>query len=349
MRAGLAVLALFGALTGTAGAAQERVGRLALGRVELEGPLEELRVALPPAGEARLQGPLAPGERASLRVPLPAWEVAPALEPRIAAAGEGRARWLGWDEEDRERRAEAWRSLPAALRGRPLPAIAAPATRPPLSALLAAAALLALLLRLRSRAALVLGVGALGAGLVLALSLAHGEPAARLRLFDGDGASGRWIVVDAARPELELGPRLPLRLESEPPRTPLRFAAEGFGAVPTSWRVRGARGEAQPALFAIDAFDPAGRALQPGRNGWASFEATWVRDPQGSWSAHGPWPEGEPLPDAAPGGDAPPGWIQPALPLGVGLFIGRVAPRPDLALERDPPLEGGAWVRLVGF
>ena len=77
--------------------------------------------------------------------------------------------------------------------------------------------------------------------------------------------------------------------------------------------------------------------------------ATWVRTSEGVWTSHGTWELGQPLPQPVPDppdGGLPPGHLNPALPQGVAILIGRLSAQ----AFRGPP--GGpeqAWVRIYSF
>lgn len=300
--------------------------------VELRGPLDGATLALPGGGETRLEGRLAEGERRTL--------AAPVLLPRGAAdagaseieAAPGGVRVLRWSGAPSW---EAWTALPAGLRLRSRPPAGAAVRAPSAAVLLAlaAGATLATALRRRPLGALAAGLASTAAAILA--PLASVGPGA-VRVLEGDGASGRWIAVDAAAGELELGERRPLALFTEPEDAALALAV----SLADGGRVARAPGA---GLTRVEALEPGPRRLAADGNRWGSFAVCWVRDVSGTWTWRGPWPLGRPLPPAAPG-EPPPGWLASSLPQGVPVLVARLEGGFGAAPPSTP-----TWLRLVGF
>ncbi len=311
-----------------------REDRLQLARVELVGPLEEARFDLGAMGVTRVLGPLAEGERRALQVPLPAWGDPRGAEPEVEVDGEGSARFVAWDDAANEGLARRWLEVPAGLRARPLPVPPAlDRRRPPETAVLLVAALflIGLALRKRPRAGYALGVA--GAGALLLLAHPVLEPDEGVHVQEGDG-SGRWISVFIERSELGLRfDELALRVECLPPRARLRWTV---GLDPDrAWSASASRA----VLFALAESRPSGQ-LHPARNDLHDLLEVWIREAGAAeWTGHPAWPRGSGL-RASTGPADPPGWLNPALPMGTGVLIGRAQP----LLRRE-----GDWIRLVGF
>ena len=365
LRTGLALVLLCGAASA---AVQAGPGdRYHLAHLSLEGPLEQVRLVLEPFGASVLTGALSAGERRSVRVPFPAWGATAGLEPSVQVVGGGRATFGGWASENAAAD-RAWAELPRSLRQRPRPAPPARApSRAPRSALLLVAAALAAGWALRARPWRVAGVSLLAAVAVFPLVDPGADTGAgsdagptRLRVLEGDGAGGAWMVVDAARERLAAPAGVPagargaeglLRLECEPARARLTFDLLLTSAELPRWTVSGpgcvfhalggADSAAELRALALEDPGPEGRRLiTQGANGLAALSAAWIRPPDGSgWRAVGPWPLGAPLP-ATLGAEDPPGGLNPALPLGQRVLVGRVAPG---------AARGEVWVRLVGL
>jgi len=335
-------------------------GRLRSARVELAGPLERVRLAVEPMGETLLRGPLAGGERRTVVVPLPTWGEVEGLVPEVTVDGAGAARFLGWDPSD-ARADAAWRALPASLRRRPRP-VPPPPSSPavPLAALLAAAAALAAGWALRGRPLRAVGVSVLGAVATAAAVETARAPAATagIRVLEGEGEPAAWFAVDAARERL-VAPAgtSTLRVESIPERARLVYEVRLDPERGGGWTLAG-RGAVlvRIAELASEEGGPSGSDAAPrlsrGANELADLAASWVRAADGSgWRALGPWARGTAEPSAGGAGGAgaaadPPGALNPALPLGRRVLVGRLAP----GGPPSRPAEAGAvWVRLVGL
>jgi hypothetical protein len=312
-----------------------RENRLHLATVELVGPLEEARFDLGAMGETRVVGPLAEGERRTVQVPLPAWGDPRGAEPDVEVDGAGQARFVEWDAGGNAELARRWLAVPAGLRARPLPLPpAVDRRRPPEGAVLVVVAVFLVGLALRRRPGLGHALGLVGAAGVLFIALPGERAPSAVAVHEGDG--DRWVTVVVDRGSLwALLEDGALRFEVSPPRAALTWTVElsskyGF------WK-----GSARGAVvFLVRAWDPEG-AFHEARNEVMGLEEAWVRE-AGSpgWVAHPPWPRGHGL--QSPIGPAdPPGWLNPALPMGTGVLIGRAEPQ-FLSTEHH-------WIRLTGF
>lgn len=316
--------------------------RLARARMGVEGPLESAVLDQGRAGRTVLEGPLLPGERRELVVPLPSRP----LGDRPPEVPDG-VRFLGWVEDP------AGPPLPPSLSARPRPPVGEAISRAggAALALVGAGALLVVAARRRPPLALGLGLG-LAAGAGAAQTLVGGEsgPPPPVRVLEGDGPSGVWLQVDGAFQSLAGPPRPGLRLEARPASAPLEWrvplSATPPGAVPL-WRAHLTGGR----LWRLVPLDPGGRALTPGANRWGDLAETWTRGAQGGWHARGPWSRGAPLPPPAGGssGSGPPGWLAAGLPQGVGVLVARAGPRTWGGEDGVEPPPAVVWVRLVGF
>ena len=362
--AGAGTGASTGLVTGAAPALAEEVpNRHWLAHVALVGPLDEVRLSVEPMGETRVHAQLLAGERRSLVVPLPIWGATEDLLPQIEVLGSGEASFVGWASEN-DLAAHAWSDLPRGLRHRPRPAPPAPLPAPlQTTALLAVAAALAAGWSLRARPARSLLVSLAAAACVIPL-VAPRPPTSGVRVLEGDGASGGWVVVDAARGQIE-APRVPrsgpgsgtaagqlplrpLRVECLPPRTRLTFEVHLGPADATRWTLEGSEAHGcvlwvlSPLALAVD---PPGE-LGAESNDLVALEEAWLRAADGSgWEALGAWPLGEALP-AARGPEDPPGGLNPALPLGQRVLLGRLGPQ---AGGGGRARAGATWLRLVGL
>lgn len=345
----LVAAVLFGAPLGTAHAQDDRLSWLAL---ELEGPLEGVRVVPARGGatELSLVPALRAGERAALEVPVPLVTALdrqhappPTLEILGARPGEGDAREVGWQVAPEE---ALWRRVPRGLWSRPRPAPAAGRPLPSKAALLAAAALGAAVLLVGRRRPVPAGLLALGGAALLGTALgprpALERPIAVLELARSSERA-LWIQVAEGRIAPPPGARV-LRLEVDPPGTAITLeaqAAPGESRAGWSARARGAR-------LALHLEGPPGAAadLDPEENRLGRAAGAWRRSADGTWTWLGPWEVGSPLPEHGPqlpGGaapPAPPGWLVSGLPQGVGALVAALEPAPG---------EGERWVRCVPF
>jgi hypothetical protein len=317
--------------------------RFALAQFELDGPLTALEIAAGDSARGTLAANLAAGERLRVNLALPI-EATLAAEapPLVRVVGDGSARFVGWNRDAARAREEAWAKLPLALRVRPCVNPTAPVERRVPNAALwiaAAGALLAIGARTRPWAALACGAAAaLAAGW---LTSAQGGRPARLRLIEIDGASGRAVAVDSARDSLGDAELADLRWESTPPHAPLRatarrdgagFELAGPGAVVRRWT----------------SFEVGAATLGAAVQRLGLLAPVWRRETAGEWSGVADWAAGESWSSAAAAEalatSAPPGWLQPALPLGVRVVVGRWR-------SATPAESGGAgevWVRWIG-
>lgn len=326
--------------------------RLRIAELSATGPLASATLDFGGAGRATVRLDLAEGESRSLSVPLPTRE---GFESLVPSASDPRLRFVGWrPDAERER---AFASLPLALRTRSVPPAPARSLAPSLAALTLAVAGALFVSRVRTNRLRALLVGALTAAAVLALELAFDAPPRPRIVLDfelgADGPVGDGVRWTSARDRLDLGVEPPLSLAVEPTETALdvRIDARGAGPVRTTVSGRGA------LLGRADA----AREAPPDRAGnrWGDLAAVWTRDEAGNWTEHGPWAFGDPLPTARTGDRRPPGWINPALPQGRKLLIGRASePQPGASLSGDPAVgstPGGSgradpevWIRVTG-
>ncbi|MCY3002695.1 MAG: hypothetical protein NTV21_12910 [Planctomycetota bacterium] len=298
-------------------------GRWRQAEIEVRGPLQALDVVVPGRARTRLVLDIAEGEVRTLVVPVVAPQDAGELELHEQPELAGEARWFGWSREGLNEVEAEWEQLPRALRERPSvsPAEETPGRGPQPVALAFAAAATLVVLSLRRKPLLALSVSAAASvgWCVFALSNAT-VPQRELRVLEGDGASGRWIVVDSGWEVLHANADLPLKLEVEPAAASVEAEAQ-VGAA----GLKGLRLEAHRArLVRVEALDPGPRSVSNVENRWGDFEEAWTRTPDGRWQRHGAWPVGAPLPTGEPGD--PPGAFNPALPMGQAVLIGRLAP-----------------------
>jgi hypothetical protein len=82
------------------------------------------------------------------------------------------------------------------------------------------------------------------------------------------------------------------------------------------------------------------RRLAAERNEWGLLSPVWRRSSDGDWESMDSWPAGAAWAGSARQAAAPPGWLQPGLPLGVTVILGRW----------ESAEAGGAqtWVRWIG-
>lgn len=339
-----------------------RSDRLHSLELDLVGPMEFVRI--PGEGGSRTEFPLelADGERRSLRVPVVSRSGSAGATPEVRIEPEGAGgscsavRWGGDGGSG-----GAFGSWPLGLRIRPFPPVEDPIPKasPGILLLLCVAGTAGLVLR--RRPLWVLGVGVLGAGIGIERTGAPDEGSGGLLVYEGEG--GAWSRVRVASRRLELGAENPDFVTTRPPEVSLsvsRQAGDEPGSVAEPrWILEGPRGS---TLILADRMDGEGmdlgpveslRTLGPANNTFGDFAETFVREGDGGWSAHGPWALGRPLPPAIPGEAqaSPPGAMNPALPLGRRVFLGRRAGDPGGARAVGSRNEGPreTWVRWVGF
>ncbi len=327
------IAALLLALAPPGGAAVPAGGpRATLGSVLLRvpGPApEELRLDAG-LGPTRLRAGVGPGERLDLWVPF-LWALDRPGAPSAASLGleaatvevvPGAARLPG-----------DWRDLPAALRGRPLPPLERAPLRPgPAQAAGLATALLAVL-ALRRRPALALAAGLAGAVLVGSHSGGGAAAPREVRVLEGDGESGRWLLVRSAVGRLALGADATGWLEVRPADRPLEVVAvRRGGLLSTACEAPGGELHLRRERVAPTA---------PGRSdpGGHAFRRVWVREPGEGWTPRGAWAGAGPLPPPTGEVGDPPGWLAAGLPQGVAVLVG----------ELEGAGEGGSWLRMAPF
>jgi hypothetical protein len=324
--------------------AQSDAARVGAARVEITGPCSGISAQLSGAGrlELTLDPALSAGERRTfeLAVPLPAaslplevWKRA--LSHALEASEHAKLIEL-------EPAAELDGVAPELL-ARPRVELAARGARVPWSALCVLGAALAITLTHRRRIWIATSIALLAGGSILALVRGLGAPtipAARMleTRFDQppgepmlarESRRGRLELDDLRRGRIEVTPRQKeIRCRTQP--APVRFALEAPGAT----------------FVRSIAVDPATRRLSREVNAFASFEAAWLREPDGTWSYLGPWNLGQAIPPGQPG--EPPGWLVPALPMGTSIFLGRLEdnPFPQAFAGADGP---AVWLRGLGL
>jgi hypothetical protein len=337
------VFALLFALLVVGSHARAQTDRFALAEFELTGPITALEVSAGDSAHGALAAKLSAGERLRVELALPVEAPSAAEAPaKVRVVGDGTARFVGWKRDAATSREQAWSRVPMALRMRPRASPATPSERRvPNAALWIAAAGALLAIGARTRAWAALACGAATALVVGWLTHAQGPRPTRIRLVEFDGPSGRAVAVDSARERLSGADEGDLRWESTPAHAPLRATARrdrsGYelsasGAVLRSWT----------------SFEIGARALSADENRLGLLAPVWRRDAAGDWSAAGSWAVGDAWPNdttvAEAGSEEPPGWLQPALPLGVRVLVGRWR-------SATPAESGGAgevWVRWVG-
>lgn len=322
--------------------------------IEVRGPLEALELSVPGQASTRLRLELQAGEVRTLVVPVVAEQDAGELELHELPERAGEARWFGWSREGVGERDEAWERLPRALRERPRVSATegTPGRGPQPVALAFAAAATLVVLSLRRKPALALGLSALASAGWCAFALAtDAAPQRELRVLEGDGASGRWIVVDTGWEVLHTSASLPLRLEVEPAAAQVEAEARVGAAGLANLRLEARRAR----LVRVEALDCGPRSVTNSENRWGDFEELWTRTPDGRWQHHGAWPVGASLPVGTPGD--PPGTFNPALPMGQAVVIGRLAPGSFGASDAfalgavsgsGPAPERPLWLRWIG-
>lgn len=318
--------------------------------VELVGPLEAIRVPGEVASWTELTLPLAPGERRRLRVPVVTRSGGAGAVPEVQVLpkdGGGSCAQARWVEGQVSR--DSW---PVGLRIRPVPGVESPSPRASLGVLTLILLGGIACLSLRRRPIGVVVVGLIGAGLGAERAWQGGRGTEEVLVHEGDG--GAWSRVRVASRRLELAPGEPAHLSTRPPDASLRihgaFPAGGGAVAEPHWTVVGPVG---CSLISQRRWDPGPLVLEPGRNAWGDLEECFLRGGDGQWTAHGSWPLGSPLPAPVEGGQgvAPPGGMNPALPLGRSVFLGRLRGGSELRPEGDelPRGDRRSWVRWVGF
>jgi len=324
--------------------AQLDAARVSLARVEITGPCEQLAVEVQGAGSIELTFPkaLEAGEKRtiSLAVPLPAVAMphdvwSRALREALAASDHARlvelepaAELTGVDSE---------------LLARPKPVLASRGARLPWSALFVLGASLAICLAQRRKLWIVTLIAALSAAsILLLLRGVRSEVISAVRILEsrlGASAGEPLLAVELRRESLALADLSRARIQVLPPQRQVECRSQpeppGF-----TLRSKGA------TFIRLSCVDPGPRRLTREVNAFARFEATWLRESDGSWRSLGPWNLGDPLPEGSPG--EPPGWLVPALPMGTSIFLGRLAKgefSQAFEGERGPPI----WMRGLGL
>jgi hypothetical protein len=315
---------------------------IAHAELDLAGPLRALEIATPRATLV-VEADLDAGERRRAVVPFLATDGAEAPALRVLDPdSRGRAELVRRLDGDGAR---AWAAYPPATRARPrgLPDATGGSSnaRPPLSALLLAAAWLPLALAVRRRP-VALAAGALATGAAVAALVALAPIASEtVRVLEGDtrgdSSAGTWLEVLGSRGEVASDPRTLVRVDASAPVA----ARIGLASLDRGPLHLGAPGS---TLFAFSTFAPGARAIASGSNRWGDLDRVWTRTAAGEWSEHGAWALGAPMP-AGRSGAEPPGWLNPALPMGTGVLIARSVDRPPDAAGR--PCE--TWLRVLGF
>lgn len=298
-------------------------GRWRQAEIEVRGPLQALDLVVPGHARTRLELDLAEGEVRTLVVPVVAPQDAGELELHEQPELAGEARWFGWSREGLNEIEAEWERLPRALRERRRVSAAeeTPGRGPQPVALAFAAAATLVVLSLRRKPTLALAVAAAASVGWCVFALANETALQReLRVLEGDGASGRWIVVDSGWEVLHTSASLPLGLGVEPAAALVEAVAKVGAAGLTNLRLEARRAQ----IVRVDTLDPGPRSVSNVENRWGDFEELWSRTPDGRWQRHGAWPVGAPLPSGEPGD--PPGAFNPALPMGQAVLIGRLAP-----------------------
>ena len=309
--------------------------------IEFEGPTSGGQVQLGTL-VTRVELELERGEVRRVRVPFSVPQFATRdVELRFELES-GTARLLEWEQSSAK---ERWSRLPAALRGRPIPAPGGIRSRPtPLGfGVLAGGLVLVFVFRSRPGLSAVLGLGA--AALVLVLPTVERVGQSEVVVLEGEGQSGSWIRVRVQRAETEVDPSRLLRLGVVPSDLAVTWTVLDSSGARPSWRARleevgGAR------LITAESFE--GSVLsgprQPDEPEVAAldFQSAWVREAaNGSRpEAVGIWESGQPLPSLVfPEAAAPPGWLVAGLPPGTRVLLGELE-------EADGSV---VWVRLINF
>jgi hypothetical protein len=337
----LAVCALGLAASGPFSSRSPAGERLRWAIIEVDGPLASVRLDAMPAGVVELAGPLTEGEHRVLEVPVPVPSSSTntgARQPETrVVGGSGRARFVSWSESESATTfagAVSWPAVPGSSGAVPLPVLL----------LLLAAFLVGLALRRRPTACALLALMSSGVVTLLMINAEASPPSLRLLELRAAGG-GEWHVIDAARDACRASLERPFELVLQPANVPLRVS------MPMDLDARAsARFEARGAtLFVRRPFAPGPHALTRSMNRWGRLDATWVRTADGVWTARGPWELGRPLPEPIEeplDGGLPPGHLNPALPQGVEILIGRLAPQAFRGPGNGPRQ---AWVRITSF
>jgi hypothetical protein len=287
----------------------------------------ELRLAAG-RGETHLEPRVGDGERFDLRVPF----LRDLDRPGVPGAAE-----LGLGDAPVElvpggvHLPGDWRDLPAPLRARPLPPLEEAPPRPGRAAAAALLAAAIAVLALRRRPVLALAAGAAGALVLIALPVPMGGAPREVQVLEGDGDSGRWLLVRSARGRLELGADETGWVEVRPGGHPVAVrAARGTAGLQAAL-------EAPAAELHLRRERVAPRAPGRGDAGGHDFLRVWIREPGEGWSDRGPWEGSDPLPPGLEAGSAPPGWLVAGLPQGVPALVG----------ELRAPGGRRSWLRLA--
>jgi hypothetical protein len=345
LRPANALALLLAALAPAAAAAplQDAAWRVRMARIECSGPLVGLRLESPGGDTTEVELELAGGERRTIGVPAVPLPGSADLPPTVVPLGAGSARFADWDDAWSGDLEERWELLPASLRLRPRPVPAdgtAHSLRVPLAALLLAAAGFLAALHLRRRGAWALLAGCATVLVVLAAGDPRPQGGRVLEVLEGDGGDDRWVALRVAHGRLELAPGERALIASSPGTAPMQLRMDGGPG--GSWELR-ARGADLYAFVPRAAGAGGVRRGEP--NGLDDFYACWLRSEAGEWSFLGPWPRGTALPatvGSPTGSTAPPGWLQPALPPGRSVFLGR-------RIRPESPASAESWVRVIGF
>jgi hypothetical protein len=314
-------------------------------RLALTGPLERVRVVAG-ANQTMLEAHLAAGEHFEIGVPLATSSTD--VEPQVEALdGDARnARFVAWDPAFASASTAWWESQSFGLRARPRPSLpgsdAASLGRAPATALLLLFAFVPLAIALRRRAKTLVGVAVVCSAALVAITLRERAKADYARVLEGDGASQRWLAVDCALDTLRMPAATPMRLALEPAQASVALDTTLATAEHGPWNLAAARAR----LWLTTPCDPLERKFTPQSNAWGTLEQCWVRAADGAWTARGTWEIGRPLPAARDEPGDPPGWLNPALPMGSSILIGRLAPG---SFAGEGAGVGPVWVRLVGF
>lgn len=302
-----------------------QAGRLAWSRWELEGPIEGL--TLSPA--TQVSATLRAGERAQFLLPVwvessTALPSAPQVRWNQAEPGQGKARFLGFDEA---LPAVAER-LPPSLKLRALPHLES--VQSPLSLslfwlLLAAALATAGLWRIHRLAATLLSVVAAAWVLIQVRELAPSWP---VRLVYEGAPGAPWMERHLGFQELKLDdPASGYSVRREPNQG--RVALHASLQPGSAWVLSG------PGLWIAERPSELELGyLSAASNDWGGLAELWHRSEQG-WSYHPAWERGEPLAPAQAGPPAP-GWLAAGLPQSGEVWLAR--------LSSDPKV----WIRQLG-
>lgn len=303
--------------------------------IELVGPLANVVIQAAGGGRTRVEGTLASGETRVVVVPIAQPDgstIAPVItfdaDPDPSRAI-GAARFVRWRDKT-----ATLASLSAGLRARARPALAETAVVISRAAplVLLAAAIVVVFTRRRPFVTIAVALVAAAASYPLVTAPVR-DLEASVTLLDGDVRATSWRRVSGALDELTLaGGDTEFVLESDPVDATVTWFVSLDRSHSARVRANGTR------LFATRAVAMNENVLSRARNGYAAFDAVWLRE-AGQWKHFGPWEFGAPLP--APQGDgAPPGWLASALPQGIPILIAR---------ERSASARSATWVRVSGL